>query len=185
MWNSDLKKYLGRGTFYDLVFRLVFFHRSLNTFKGQMNPSQLTDEEKFFFFDPKLFRFMYVMCISVAGSTRFITDPGQFQLEINDFRCRQYAELQNWKYTFTQSMKESAKNPLKIVKDPKLDSLNFYEPSNIDYIKKCKELDFSDLSKLKDNQAKSSSMCPDEKSDKEFEIEATCKRARKGLFDAT
>ena len=44
--------------------------------------------------------------------------------------------------------------------------------------KKCKELDFSDLSKLKDNQAKSSSMCPDEKSDKEFENEIITARKR-------
>ena len=35
--------------------------------------------------------------------------------------------------------------------------------------KQCNELDFSDLSKLKSNQAKSSSMCPDEASDTEFE----------------
>ena len=45
--------------------------------------------------------------------------------------------------------------------------------------KKCKELDFSDLSKLKDSQAKSSSMCPDEKSDKEFENEIITARKKK------
>jgi len=45
--------------------------------------------------------------------------------------------------------------------------------------KHCNELDFSDLSKLKSNQAKSSSMCPDEDSDKEFENAILAARKKK------
>ena len=45
--------------------------------------------------------------------------------------------------------------------------------------KHCNELDFSDLSKLKSNQAKSSSMCPDEASDKEFENAILAARKKK------
>lgn len=45
--------------------------------------------------------------------------------------------------------------------------------------KQCNELDFSDLSKLKSNQAKSSSMCPDEASDKEFENAILAARKKK------
>ena len=45
--------------------------------------------------------------------------------------------------------------------------------------KQCNELDFSDLSKLKSNQEKSSSMCPDEASDKEFENAILAARKKK------
>ena len=61
-----------RGSFVDLVFRLVIFHQSLIGHKNYPPMVGLTEEERFLYCDPKLFKYMVILMISDSSSYTFI-----------------------------------------------------------------------------------------------------------------
>ena len=77
LWNESgvLSKMAPRGSFVDMVFRLVFFHQSmrgLTKFGGQM--VELSDRDIFLYCDPKLLKLMHVMQSTDSSSYVFITN---------------------------------------------------------------------------------------------------------------
>lgn len=63
-----------RGSFVDLVFRLVFFRESMFSDLIKLNV-----RERFLFADPVLYHFMIHLNTSEQLSYRFVVSPGEFQ----------------------------------------------------------------------------------------------------------
>ena len=76
LWNekSELSHIAPRGSFVDLLFRMVFFHQSLAAAVKWPPSLQLTDDETFMYCDPLLLKQMLVLMINDSSSYHYIDD---------------------------------------------------------------------------------------------------------------
>lgn len=74
LWSAEspLKDMVPRGSFSDLVFRLVLFHQSLEGISRYPNMVNLTEQEQEKFCDPKFYKLMLVLMINDSSSYTFI-----------------------------------------------------------------------------------------------------------------
>lgn len=80
MWHpkSELAGLLSRGSFGDLVFRLVLFHQSLPAGIPEFhNRIDLTREETFLFCDPKFLGLLGILMSADSSSYCFLNKPEQ------------------------------------------------------------------------------------------------------------
>ena len=63
-----------RGSFIEIVFRLVFFHQSICGIDRFPPQSALNDDEKYLYFDPILYKYMGIMMYNDSSSYHYIAD---------------------------------------------------------------------------------------------------------------
>jgi len=102
-----LKDRTGRGTFIDLVFRLILFHQSLDGLAFYPPIVALTKEEQFYFCDPYFLKLMHYMQVADSGSYYFVFDKRGVNLNTKEF-------IQSNKNTIMLWEKRNEKEQIKV-----------------------------------------------------------------------
>ena len=97
LWSSDspIAHIAPRGSFVDMVFRIILFHQSFLGMTKYRPIVELTDREKFLYSDPSHYRYQLVMMINDASSYSFLY-PDEDAKKTEEFKKNIDIQIDEW-----------------------------------------------------------------------------------------
>jgi hypothetical protein len=101
-----------RGSFIDMIFRLIMFHQSLHLLINWPDIVLLSLDEQFRYCDPWLYKLFAVLGNSDSASYFFFNEP-QYVLDNKaESRWMNYLQLKKWRTTYPEVMEAKEQDEL-------------------------------------------------------------------------